>query len=67
MYYGTHVKDYGYMKIRYSIIPMDVVKHNKLSELVRTDGYVYIKIRKGMPGLKQAGKIAHGHLKKHLT
>ena len=61
------MKDYEYMKIRYSEILTDVVEHYKLCELVHTDGYVYIKIRKGMPGLKQAGKNSHDHLKKHLA
>ena len=28
--------------------------------------WIYIKIQKGMPGLKQAGKIAKNRLKKYL-
>ena len=30
------------------------------------EGWVYIQVRKGMPGLKQAGKIANIRLTKHL-
>jgi hypothetical protein len=29
-------------------------------------GWIYLEIRKGMPGLKQAGKIANDRLTKHL-
>ena len=30
------------------------------------NGWVYMEIRKGMPGLKQAGKLANKRLEKHL-
>ena len=50
--------EYEYMKILYSEIPNDVIKHYNLHHLVHKDGYVYIEIQKGMPGLKQTGKIA---------
>ena len=59
MYYGTSMKEYEYMKIRYSEIPPDIVQHYHLDKLVHSDGRVYLEIWKGMPGLKQAGKIAH--------
>ena len=31
------------------------------------DGYLYMEIRKGMPGLKQAGRIANERLQQHLV
>ena len=55
------------MKILYSKIPDDVIEHYKLHHLVHTDGYVYIEIQKGMPGLKQAGKIAYDRIREHLS
>ena len=55
------------MKIQFSEIPPDVAAHYKLENLVHTDGYVYIEIQKGMPGLKQAGKIVKERLTKHLA
>ena len=58
---------YEYMKIKFLEIPPDVVKNYRLDTLVHTDGYVYIKIRKGMPGLKQAGQIANERLTNHLA
>ena len=55
------MKEFEYMKIKFSEIPPDVATHYKLQNLVHTDGYVYIEIQKGMPGLKQAGKITPNH------
>ena len=47
------------------IIPKEIVTQSELQKL-GVNGWVYIEIRKGMPGLKQARKIAHGGLKTHL-
>ena len=66
-YYGTPMIEYEYMKIKLSEIPQDVTEHYKLNEIVHSDGYVYIEIRKGMPGLKQAGRIANDRLVEHLA
>ena len=34
--------------------------------LIQHDGWVYIYIQKGIPDLKQAGKIAHAHVCTHM-
>ena len=65
MYYGSPMKDYEYMRIKYSEIPENVKQKYNLRTL-QHDGWVYLQIRKGMPGLKQAGKIANERLTKHL-
>ena len=57
---------YEYMKICLSIIPEEIITQYNLRKLA-TDGWVYMEIRKGMPGLKQADKIANNILKLHLT
>ena len=44
----------------------DPIKYN-LRDLVDKDGWVYIKIRKGMYGLPQAGIIANQLLEKRLS
>ena len=67
MYYGKPMKEYNYMKVKMNEIPIDVIKHYNLNSLVHTDGYVYMEIRKGMPGLKQAGKNANNRLNNHLV
>ena len=35
--------------------------------MLSSDGWVYLEIRKGMPGLKQAGRISNDRLKAHLA
>ena len=65
MYYGSPMMEYEYMKIHHDEIPIEIKTQYSLSE-IEHNGYVYLQIRKGMPGLKQAGKIANTQLTKHL-
>ena len=57
---------YKYMKLVLACIPDKIVDQYNLRTL-SYDGWVYLKIRKGMPGLKQAGRIANNQLKDHLA
>jgi hypothetical protein len=57
---------YEYMKLPIKLIPQEIIDQHHLLDLVH-NGYVYIEIRKGMRGLKQAGRIANHQLQKHLT
>ena len=52
---------YEYMKIRYDKIPQEIINAYNLDTFAH-NGHVYIEIRKGMPGLKQAGQIANENL-----
>ena len=65
MYYRSPMMEYKYMKIRYNEITMEIKTQYGLSE-IEHNGYIYLQIRKGMPGLKQAGKISNTRLTKHL-
>ena len=65
-YYGTPLERFEYMKIKYDEIPQEIVDTYNLAPLEH-NGYIYTEIRKGMPGLKQAGRIANDRLVKHLT
>ena len=65
-YYGTPMWIYEYMKIKLCEIPDDVIEYYKLRSIAH-NGYVYIEIRQGMPGLKQAGKIENDRLTQHLA
>jgi hypothetical protein len=51
-----------YMKIHRSNIPPDIVEQYNLQDVVTSSGFVYIKIKKGMYGLKQAAVLAYQHL-----
>ena len=55
-----------YMRVHYWHIPLDIRKCYKLDEKVTENGYVYIKIKKGMYGLKQAAMLAYDYLKDNL-
>ena len=64
-YYNTLMLRYEYMRIPLSLIPDEIVAQYDLRKLSK-DGWVYMEIRKGIPGLKQAVRIANKRLTKHL-
>ena len=51
-YYNTPMVYFEYMKLPLSMLPQDIIYQYNLKDLVAADGYVYMDIRKGMPGLK---------------
>ena len=51
-----------FMRVPLKFFPPDIIKRYNLMTLVHTDGHVYIKIKKGMYGLKQAALLAYQHL-----
>lgn len=66
-YLNNNMPCYEYMKIHISLLPKDVINHYHLQNIQDEQGYVYMEIRKGMYGLKQAGRIAYDALVKHLA
>ena len=54
------------MKVQYKHIPEDIRKHYDLGDKVTSDNCVYIRIKKGMYGLKQAAVLAYNELKEKL-
>ena len=56
-----------YIKIHISVIPQEIIDEYSLLSIVNDKGFFYIKIVKGMYGLKQAGIIAHQDIIKHLA
>ena len=57
---------YEYMKLALACTPDEIIEQYRLNTL-SSNGWVYLKIRKGMPSLKQAGRIANNRLKAHLA
>ncbi len=51
-----------YMKIPLSRFPEDIIEQYDLRNKVCKDGYIWIKIKRGMYGLKQAAILAYDHL-----
>jgi hypothetical protein len=63
-YLNTPMAHYEYMRLPLRILPQQIVDQYKLLPLVH-NGWVYVKIRKGMYGLPQASIIANQRLEKH--
>jgi hypothetical protein len=57
-YLGTPLPRFEYMKMPLSRFPEEIVQKYNLDAL-SVDGWVYVEIRKGMYGLKQAGLLAN--------
>jgi hypothetical protein len=58
-YLNTPLPNYQYMCLCLDIIPEEIILAYNLCNIVKPDGWVYIKIRKGMYGLPQAGILAN--------
>ena len=66
-YLNTDLDRSEYAKIHISMIPQEIIDKYNLMEYVDTNGFVYIRIDKGMYGLPQAGIIANKLLAKRLA
>ena len=55
---------YQYIRVHYSLIPLEIIQEYNLK--TEKDGYVYFEIRKGIYGLKEAGVIAFTNLVEKL-
>ena len=65
-YLGTLMKGPELMRVPVHMIPEEIMKLYNLYDKV-VDGYVYVKICKGMYVLPQAGRIANDQLKDKLA
>ena len=60
------MKEPEFMRLAYKYIPEDIRQLYNLNDKVAEDGYIYVKIKRGMYGLKQAAILAHEQLVKNL-
>ena len=65
-YLCTPLDRYEYMKLPLSVFPEHIKRQYNLEKKAK-NGYVYVKIRRSIYGLPQAGKLANTALKEHLT
>ena len=63
---ATPMQRAEYMRVRLKYFPQDIIDRYQLQDKVAADGYVYIRIQKGMYGLKEAALLAYNNLKEHL-
>ena len=66
-YLNSIMRIFEYMRLPFKLIPKEIVDQYNLQDLVTPDGWIYIEIRKGMYGLKQAGMLANEQLTDHLA
>ena len=64
-YLGTPMERPEFMRLPIKVIPQEIIDHYGLNSKVE-DGWVYVKIVKGMYGLPQAGLLANQLLSKRL-
>jgi hypothetical protein len=64
-YLSTPLPRFEYIKMLLSRFPEEIIQKYNLNALA-VDGWVYIEIRKGMYGLKQAGLLANKLLQTRL-
>ena len=55
------------MRIPLKVIPQEIIYTYDLKSLVDYQVWIYVRIEKGMYGLKQAGIIANQELVKHMA
>jgi hypothetical protein len=65
-YLGTPLPRFEYMKMLLSRFPEEIIQKYNLNALA-VDGWVYIEIRKGMYGMKQAGLLVNQLLQTRLA
>ena len=63
---ATPMEGNEYMKVPYKHFPQDIRDRYGLDKKVTSSGHIFIKIKKGMYGLKQAAILAYEQLRKHL-
>ena len=65
-YLNTPMHWFKYMKLKLSDLPEDFFKLYNLASKVDKNGFVYLKIRRGMYGLPQVGILAQQLLGKQF-
>ena len=66
IYYSTPLLRFEYLRVLLTTIPNEIVQQYGLDGMAH-NGWVYMKVWKGMPGLKQTGKVVNDSLTKHLA
>ena len=65
-YYNTPMEWYEYMKISLDMVPKEIIAQYQLCSLA-SDGWIFMEIRKGMPGMKKSVRISNDRLRLHLA
>ena len=66
-YTNTPMDRYEYMRMHISEIPDEIIDKYDMKNKVAEDGYIYLRIKKAIYGLKQSGALANKMLSKILN
>ena len=66
-YLNTPLPSPEYMKVHISLIPDEIITKYNLWDFVNSEGYIFIRLNKGMYGLPQAGILAYNLLVERLA
>ena len=58
MYLNTPLDRFEYMRMKLTEFPQEIIDEYKLNDLVNNHGWIYMEIRKALPGLCQSGALA---------
>jgi hypothetical protein len=62
------MKIFQYMRVHHKYVPQEIIDaYGLTNEYFDSKGYVYLEIREGMYGLKEASILAYHQLKEHLA
>ena len=61
------MKEPEFMKVHKQYFPDENIEEYKLHDKITSDGYIYIKTKRGMYGLKQAARLAYDQLCERLA
>ncbi len=57
-YLNTPMEQYKYVRIKLDDVPEEIIQQYLLQDKVDSEGYIFIKVRKGMYGLPQDGHFS---------
>ena len=66
-YLNNILPDPEFMHIPFKIISQEIIDLYRLDTLVDSQGWIYMRIKKGMYGLKKVGIISNQELVKHMV
>ena len=67
LYLNNILPDPEFMQIPLKITPQEIIDTYELRALVDDQGWIYMRIKNGIYGLKQAGIIANKEVVKHMA
>jgi hypothetical protein len=66
-YLMTPLKRPEFLRVKLSDIPEEIIREYNLREIATPDGWVYMRVIRGMYGLPQAGSNSHDELQERLN